>query len=41
MSGAKFSYSANLLKIADFPAKTWVNDGFTKEMLCVFWGCFL
>jgi len=32
MSGAKFSLSANLLKIADFPAKTWVNDGLTREM---------
>jgi hypothetical protein len=41
MSGAKFSYSANLLKIADFTAKIWVNDGLTREMLCVFWGCFL
>jgi hypothetical protein len=41
MSGVKFSYSANLLKIADVTAKIWVNDVFTREMLCVFCGYFL
>ena len=41
MSGVKIFLSANLLKIADFKAKTWLKDDLKREMLCVFWGCFL
>jgi hypothetical protein len=40
MSGVKLCRSACLLKIADFIAKIWVNDGLTREMLGVFWGVF-
>jgi hypothetical protein len=41
MSGVKLCRSACLLKIADFMAKTWVNNISKRELLGVFWGCFL
>jgi hypothetical protein len=41
MSGAKFGRSANLVKIAHFLAKIWVNDDLKEEIAGVFWGCFL